>query len=297
MGGVKLNWRKNLFGILKAMVDPMTKKTNGFAVQLSLILEGLSGMQLGESKALPSLKILSVKFVGIYVANNNPSTMEVLEESKQIGEAAKAKEKRKCLRHLPSQTVSTSAPMNSTFQKLIRTTTESSQQSEDESLSLLSIPDDALPPFVTTTKPLTKIGRSQHIEIREVNWLVRSLPKIAPEAKGKQILVEELDAMRKEVQDQKAAITNYLLEFHVEAHENFQTLSTQLSEIIAYINRGRDDKKGEGSSSRGPQPPNDQSRPGSGGGSRREPPRKRGGGSNRGGGRTSSRGFRYWFGE
>ncbi|KZV55082.1 hypothetical protein F511_30544 [Dorcoceras hygrometricum] len=98
----------------------------------------------------------------------------------------------------------------------------------------------------------------------------------------KEALSKELDAIRKEVQDQKAAITKDLLEFRVEAQENFQTLRSHLSEIIAYINRGRDDKKGEGSSSRGPQPPNDQSRPGSGGGSRSEPPRKIGGGSNRG---------------
>ncbi|KZV24639.1 protein IQ-DOMAIN 14 [Dorcoceras hygrometricum] len=77
--------------------------------------------------------------------------------------------------------------------------------------------------------------------------------------------------------------------------ENYNTLHAHLAEIIAYINKGRDDKKGGVSSSRGPQPPDDQRRP-SGGGSRSEPPRKRGGGSNRGGGSTSSRGFRYWLG-
>ncbi|KZV44120.1 hypothetical protein F511_15219 [Dorcoceras hygrometricum] len=50
------------------------------------------------------------------------------------------------------------------------------------------------------------------------------------------------------------------------------------------------------SNSRGPQPPEYRSRPGSGGGSRSESSRKRGGGY-RGGGSTSSRGFRYWLGE
>ncbi|KZV39147.1 227 kDa spindle- and centromere-associated protein [Dorcoceras hygrometricum] len=107
----------------------------------------------------------------------------------------------------------------------------------------------------------------------------------------KYALSKELDAMRKEIQDQKAAIMNDLLEFRVEAQENFQTLSAHLAELIAYINRVRDDKKGELSSSRGPQPPDDRSRPGPGDsgrgrGSRSEPPRKRGGS-------TSSRGFRY----
>ncbi|KZV06784.1 hypothetical protein F511_45734 [Dorcoceras hygrometricum] len=91
-----------------------------------------------------------------------------------------------------------------------------------------------------------------------------------------------------------SALANDSLEFRVETQENYNTLRNHLVEIIAYINRVRDDKKGEISSSRGPQPPDDQIRPG--GGSRSEPPRKRGGRSNRGGGSTSSRGFRYWLG-
>ncbi|KZV50145.1 hypothetical protein F511_26461 [Dorcoceras hygrometricum] len=107
-------------------------------------------------------------------------------------------------------------------------------------------------------------------------------------------LSKKLDDIRKEIQDQKAAIAHDFLEFRVESQKNFNTLSAHLSEIIAYINRGRDDKRGENSSSRGPQPPEDKSRP-SGGGSRSAPTRKRGGGSHGGGG-TSSRGFRYWLG-
>ncbi|KZV20513.1 hypothetical protein F511_32859 [Dorcoceras hygrometricum] len=73
---------------------------------------------------------------------------------------------------------------------------------------------------------------------------------------------EAFNRQNLEVHDQKVALAHDLLEFRVETQENFHTLSAQLSEIIAYINRGRDDKKGEDSSSRGPQPPEDRSRPG-----------------------------------
>ncbi|KZV51365.1 Kinesin-like protein [Dorcoceras hygrometricum] len=59
--------------------------------------------------------------------------------------------------------------------------------------------------------------------------------------------------------------------------ENYNALTTQLSELVDYINRGGDAKKGEMSSSRGPPPPDGQNR--SGGSSRSEPPKKRGGGS------------------
>ncbi|KZV39389.1 hypothetical protein F511_23549 [Dorcoceras hygrometricum] len=61
----------------------------------------------------------------------------------------------------------------------------------------------------------------------------------------------------------------------VRKEEGLNTLRAQLSEIIAYINRGRDDKKGE-ESSRGPHL-EDRSRPSGGGGSSSESSRNRGG--------------------
>ncbi|KZV54634.1 hypothetical protein F511_02668 [Dorcoceras hygrometricum] len=101
---------------------------------------------------------------------------------------------------------------------------------------------------------LTASGNQDRVVLAQTNVLCKEMQA------QKDALSKEVDATRKEVHDQKAAITNDLLEFRVEAQENFQTLSTQLSEIIAYINRSRDDKKGEVSnSSRGPQPPDDQS--------------------------------------
>ncbi|KZV22937.1 cysteine-rich receptor-like protein kinase 2 [Dorcoceras hygrometricum] len=95
----------------------------------------------------------------------------------------------------------------------------------------------------------------------------------------------------KEVQDQQAALSNDMMEFRVQAKENFNTLTVKLSELVAYINRGGDAKKGEMSSSRGPPPPDDQNRPD--GGSRSQPQRKRGGGSQSS---SRQRGFRYWLG-
>ncbi|KZV41313.1 hypothetical protein F511_21837 [Dorcoceras hygrometricum] len=52
----------------------------------------------------------------------------------------------------------------------------------------------------------------------------------------------------------------------------------RLNNWMIFLRRGRDDKKGEVSSSRGPQPSDDRIRPGSGGGSRSDPSRKRGSG-------------------
>ncbi|KZV58297.1 paramyosin-related protein-like [Dorcoceras hygrometricum] len=63
------------------------------------------------------------------------------------------------------------------------------------------------------------------------------------------VVLAQTNVVHKEMQPQKDALSKEL-----DAMQNFQTLSTHLSEIIAYFNRGRDDKKGEISSSEGPQP-------------------------------------------
>ncbi|KZV46244.1 hypothetical protein F511_08687 [Dorcoceras hygrometricum] len=59
----------------------------------------------------------------------------------------------------------------------------------------------------------------------------------------------------RDVQQEVNTLKDDLNEFRQDTQTGIATLSTQLSEIIAYINRGRDDKKGEGSRSQGQQPP------------------------------------------
>ncbi|KZV38245.1 hypothetical protein F511_36325 [Dorcoceras hygrometricum] len=54
-----------------------------------------------------------------------------------------------------------------------------------------------------------------------------------------------LDDIRKDVDETKAAPSNAILEFHAQEQENYNNLSSQLGEIVAYINRGGNDKKGK----------------------------------------------------
>ncbi|KZV50752.1 dystroglycan-like [Dorcoceras hygrometricum] len=72
---------------------------------------------------------------------------------------------------------------------------------------------------------------------------------------------QELIAKINSLDEQVAATRNDLLEFSAQAQQSLNVITTQLSELVAYINRGGDNKKGE-SSSRGPQsqsqpPPSD----------------------------------------
>ncbi|KZV20434.1 dystroglycan-like [Dorcoceras hygrometricum] len=69
---------------------------------------------------------------------------------------------------------------------------------------------------------------------------------------------QELIAKINSLDEQVAATRNDFLEFSAQSQQSLNVLTTQLNELVAYINRGGDNKKGE-SSSRGPhsqsQPP------------------------------------------
>ncbi|KZV50104.1 putative anion transporter 4, chloroplastic [Dorcoceras hygrometricum] len=65
---------------------------------------------------------------------------------------------------------------------------------------------------------------------------------------------QELNAKINSLDEQVAANRNDLLEFSAQAQQTLSIITNQLSELVAYVNRGGDNKKGEGSSSR-PQPP------------------------------------------
>ncbi|KZV22131.1 hypothetical protein F511_37865 [Dorcoceras hygrometricum] len=66
---------------------------------------------------------------------------------------------------------------------------------------------------------------------------------------------QELNARINSLDEQVAATRNDLLKFSNQAQQTLNIITIQLSELVAYINRGGDNKKGESSSSRGPQPP------------------------------------------
>ncbi|KZV49550.1 hypothetical protein F511_25149 [Dorcoceras hygrometricum] len=73
-------------------------------------------------------------------------------------------------------------------------------------------------------------------------------------------VAKELDANVTYLDGQVASTRNDLLEFRATAQETLNHIADQLSELIAYINRGGNDKKGEVSSSSPQPPPDDQNR-------------------------------------
>ncbi|KZV48370.1 hypothetical protein F511_22506 [Dorcoceras hygrometricum] len=67
---VKINWNRVLFNILKDMVTAGSRQAKGYAVQISLLLENVPTLELGESSEFPSSKILPDKTVHRYIVLN-----------------------------------------------------------------------------------------------------------------------------------------------------------------------------------------------------------------------------------
>ncbi|KZV33243.1 dystroglycan-like [Dorcoceras hygrometricum] len=65
--GIRMNWARILFSIFKKMVTPGSKQAKGFAVQISLLLENIPNLELGESSEFPASKILTNKTVHRFV--------------------------------------------------------------------------------------------------------------------------------------------------------------------------------------------------------------------------------------
>ncbi|KZV31995.1 splicing factor 3B subunit 1-like [Dorcoceras hygrometricum] len=66
--GLKINWSKILFDILKGMVTKTSNQAKGFAAQICALLKSAPNLTMGEAKTCPPLKILTAKTVGTYIA-------------------------------------------------------------------------------------------------------------------------------------------------------------------------------------------------------------------------------------
>ncbi|KZV23547.1 hypothetical protein F511_02033 [Dorcoceras hygrometricum] len=76
--GVRINWSRIFFNILKDMVTPGSRQAKGYAIQISLLLENVPNLEMGESSEFPSSKFLTEKTVHRYIVLNDKVGMEVV---------------------------------------------------------------------------------------------------------------------------------------------------------------------------------------------------------------------------
>ncbi|KZV58371.1 oligopeptide transporter 3-like [Dorcoceras hygrometricum] len=273
-------------------------------------VKGARDLELGESKEFPPLKILTAKTVGTYVAKNMNIAVEEVADEPVVKKAAPNRR--------PAPAVGPLSDIAAKEEQILAWAETDSLQTASgtpttaidlQVLAMLSdVHRSALKKLLEQMREHklewtrlidSKLFEEDHIDrgainarsntnIRSICW-IRFLVLIdgswiAMEGPVMWEMKDQKAALSQDFGDQLAAIRNDLLKLRVESQQNFQTLSSKFSEIIAYINRGGDAKKGE--ISRCPQPPPDnRSRPGDGGsrpiggGSRSEPQIKRGSGS------------------
>ncbi|KZV19082.1 hypothetical protein F511_11546 [Dorcoceras hygrometricum] len=127
---VKMNWGRVLFGILKKMVTSGTKQAKGFAIQISLLLENVPNLELGESSEFPSSKILTEETVHRYIAVIDKSGAQ---DADVAPKATKAPKKR-----------TSAVPADVPVVKQKRTTKKKDSSSKDN-LELMAVAQEAVP--------------------------------------------------------------------------------------------------------------------------------------------------------
>ncbi|KZV32493.1 hypothetical protein F511_43262 [Dorcoceras hygrometricum] len=97
--GVRINSIRICFNILKDMITPGTRQVKGYAIQISLLLENVQNLELGESSEFPSSKILTEKTVHRYIVLNDKVGIE---EVGDVTRVKKAPAKRAVSRKRPT---------------------------------------------------------------------------------------------------------------------------------------------------------------------------------------------------
>ncbi|KZV30142.1 dystroglycan-like [Dorcoceras hygrometricum] len=127
--GVKMNWAKFLFGVLKKMVSARSKQAKGFAIQISVLLATFPSVELGESSEFPASKILSKKTVLRFVSINDRDGAE---------EVTGAEKKKAVSKKRPAADIEAAVPKK-------KRTSKKKSISSISSLEMVAVAEEAVP--------------------------------------------------------------------------------------------------------------------------------------------------------
>ncbi|KZV40661.1 hypothetical protein F511_32623 [Dorcoceras hygrometricum] len=146
--GIKVNWSKILFEVLKEMVDRTTKREKGFAAQICVLLKSDPAVTLGEAKTFPPLKIISAKMVNTYVATNKTINARDETDEPEVAKVAIVKKKyvskKRSISTAIKDTTEVQMKAAAPAVKKKRTTTGKSA-SKKRDLGLVSVAPEAVP--------------------------------------------------------------------------------------------------------------------------------------------------------
>ncbi|KZV46690.1 splicing factor, proline- and glutamine-rich-like [Dorcoceras hygrometricum] len=134
-----------LFNILKDMVTPGSRQAKGYAIQISLLLENVPNLELGESSEFPSSKILTDKAVHRYVVLNDKVGVEGVTDESRV---KKTPVKKAASKKRPAVTTAAEPVVKK------KRTTKSKSGSSKEKLEILSVAHEAVPLQMIAPNPV-----------------------------------------------------------------------------------------------------------------------------------------------
>ncbi|KZV41709.1 hypothetical protein F511_32840 [Dorcoceras hygrometricum] len=99
--GLKVNWGKVLFDVLKDMVDRTQKKAKGFAAQIGVLLKSFPAIPMGDGVPFPSAKVLSMRTVHTYIVTNTTIDARTESEEPRMAKTPKGKKKHSSADEMP----------------------------------------------------------------------------------------------------------------------------------------------------------------------------------------------------
>ncbi|KZV49861.1 hypothetical protein F511_41309 [Dorcoceras hygrometricum] len=243
--GVKVNWSKLLFEILQEMDDKSTKRAKGFVAQICVLLKGDPTVTLGEAKPFPPLKI--------FFCQDSIVKKKSVSKKKYASTPGKDTDEAQ-VEIVAEKAVSKKQPATASDAPVVKKkkTTTGNAATAEKYLTLVVVAQEAVP--IQIVEPISAVPT----ELREFKKGVRAQSGIFTTELAD--IRNEIRYQSKEFDDKLDAIRNDLLEFRVETQEQYTTtLRANLAELIAFVTRGCDDKKGEVGSihGRGQPPPED----------------------------------------
>ncbi|KZV58486.1 hypothetical protein F511_23431 [Dorcoceras hygrometricum] len=157
--GVKMNWAKFLFGVLKKMVTAGSNQAKGFAIQISVLLATFPSVELGESSEFPASKILSKKAVLRFVSINDRDGAE---------EVTGAAKKKAVSKKRPAADVEAAVPKK-------KRTIKKKYVSSISSLEMVAVAEEAVPIQQGSPRDRGAVIARSNSNTRSLCWIRRML--------------------------------------------------------------------------------------------------------------------------
>ncbi|KZV49546.1 hypothetical protein F511_25145 [Dorcoceras hygrometricum] len=242
--GIKVNWSKIIFEVLKEMVDRTTKRAKGFEAQICVLLKSDPAVTLGEANTFPPLKIVSAKTVNTYVTTKKTIDARGETDEHEVVKVAIVKKKYVSKKRSVSTAIKDTAEVQmETVAPAIKKkrTTTGKAVSKKRDLGLVSVAPEVVP--IQMIEPISAVPAERHPAPKR-NALKT---KFRMPAGSDDELVEKEPAVEEPILDQSAG-TEKMME--LEKTAEIDDVDTIIEQILAdtvqmETNAGEKDVEGQ----------------------------------------------------